>query len=126
MSDEPAGVNADRALLQGGLLCLAAFLLLTLIVTQQLFDGTDRVARGLVHQVRGPQLTSFMAGASYLGGSAGQVAVVIVSSVMLWPCRRRWALALPPVMAGVGILQLLAKWAIDRPRPNLAAWGFPS
>jgi len=29
-------------------------------------------------------------------------------------------------MAGTGALQLVAKWAIDRPRPNLAAWGFPS
>jgi hypothetical protein len=27
-------------------------------------------------------------------------------------------------MAGTGGLQLVAKWAIDRPRPNLAAWGF--
>ena len=45
---------------------------------------------------------------------------------MLWPRRRRWALALPLVMAGVGIIQFLAKWAVDRPRPNLAPWGFPS
>ena len=29
-------------------------------------------------------------------------------------------------MAGVGIVQFLAKWAVDRPRPNLAPWGFPS
>jgi membrane-associated phospholipid phosphatase len=29
-------------------------------------------------------------------------------------------------MAGTGVLQLVAKWAIDRPRPNLAARGFPS
>ena len=36
------------------------------------------------------------------------------------------ALALPLIMAGTGALQLLAKWAVDRPRPNLAAWGFPS
>jgi undecaprenyl-diphosphatase len=30
------------------------------------------------------------------------------------------------MMAGTGGLQLVAKWAIDRPQPNLAAWGFPS
>ena len=45
---------------------------------------------------------------------------------MLRRRRRRWALALPLVMAGAGILQLVAKWAVDRPRPNLDPWGFPS
>jgi len=35
-------------------------------------------------------------------------------------------MVLPLLMAGTGALQLVAKWAIDRPRPNLAAWGFPS
>ena len=29
-------------------------------------------------------------------------------------------------MAGVGVVQFLAKWAVDRPRPNLGPWGFPS
>jgi membrane-associated phospholipid phosphatase len=29
-------------------------------------------------------------------------------------------------MAGVGVVQFLAKWAVDRPRPNLDSWGFPS
>jgi undecaprenyl-diphosphatase len=45
---------------------------------------------------------------------------------MLWPRRRRWALALPVVMAGAGVIQHLAKWHFDRPRPNLDPWGFPS
>ena len=35
-------------------------------------------------------------------------------------------MALPLLMAGTGALQLVAKWAIDRPWPNLAEWGFPS
>src|SRR5262245_17174239 len=29
-------------------------------------------------------------------------------------------------MIGAGLLQLAAKWAVDRPRPNLAPWGYPS
>lgn len=29
-------------------------------------------------------------------------------------------------MAGAGVLQFLAKWLVDRPRHNLAPWGFPS
>jgi membrane-associated phospholipid phosphatase len=126
MAQGSIGVNANRALLHGGLLCLLGFLVLTLIVTQQQFDGTDRAARLLVHQTHHPELMSFMAGASYLGGQPGQVAVVVVGIAMLWPRRRRWALALPLVMLGVGLVQFLAKGAIDRPRPNLAPWGFPS
>jgi membrane-associated phospholipid phosphatase len=29
-------------------------------------------------------------------------------------------------MAGAGVLQATAKWVVDRPRPNLDPWGFPS
>lgn len=119
-------MNADRVLLHGGLLCLAGFLALTLLVTQQQFDAADRAARALVHQTHRPELLSFMAGASFLGGQPGQVAVVALAFVALWSRRRRWAMALPLVMAGVGVVQLLAKWTVDRPRPNLDPWGFPS
>jgi membrane-associated phospholipid phosphatase len=119
-------LNADRALLHGGLLCLAAFLVLTLFVTQQRFDSADRAARALVHQTHRPELLSFMMGASFLGGQPGQVAVVALAFVVLWPRCRRWAVALPLVMAGVGVVQLFAKWTFDRPRPNLDPWGFPS
>jgi membrane-associated phospholipid phosphatase len=67
-----------------------------------------------------------MEGASYLGGQPGQVALLVVGVAILWSRARRWAVAFPLVMAGAGVLQLLAKWAVDRPRPNLDALGFPS
>ena len=35
-------------------------------------------------------------------------------------------MALPLVVAGAGVAQYLAKWAVARPRPNLEEWGFPS
>ena len=126
MAQGPTGVDTGRALLQGGLLCLLGFLVLTLIVTQRHFDEADRLARSLVHRTHHPSLVTFMEGASFLGGQSGQVAIVVVGLVMLWPRRRRWALGLPLVMAGVGVIQFLAKWAVDRPRPNLGPWGFPS
>ncbi len=126
MPQGSARVDSSRALLQGGLLCLLVFLALTLIVTQRQFAGVDRAAHSLVQQTHHPGLVGFMQGASFLGGQPGQVAVVVVGTVMLWPRRRRWALALPLVMAGVGVIQFLAKWAVDRPRPNLDPWGFPS
>jgi membrane-associated phospholipid phosphatase len=126
MAQGSASVSAGRVVLGGGLLFLLGFLVLTGVVTRQGFDGVDLLARSLVHQSHHPGLQSFMEGASFLGGQPGQVAVVVIGSVMLWPRRRRWALALPLVMAGVGVVQLSAKWAVDRPRPNLDPWGFPS
>lgn len=126
MSQGSARAEANRALLQGGLLFLLSFLVLTVVVTQQQFVGADLAARSLIHQSHHPMLMGFMMGASFLGGQPGQVAVVLVAFVVLWPRRRRWALALPVVVAGAGAVQFLAKWAIDRPRPNLDSWGFPS
>ena len=126
MSQGSTRADASRALLQGGLLFLLSFLVLTVVVTHQHFGGVDLAARSLIHQSHHPVLMGFMEGASFLGGQPGQVAVVVVGFVMLWPRRRRWALALPVVVAGAGAVQFLAKWAVDRPRPNLDSWGFPS
>jgi undecaprenyl-diphosphatase len=108
------------------LLCLAAFLTLTVAVIHQRFDGADRAAHGMVRETRHPALLGFMEGASLAGGQPGQIAVLLVSVAALWSRRRRWALALPLAMAGGGLLQFVVKWAVDRPRPNLAPWGFPS
>jgi undecaprenyl-diphosphatase len=107
-------------------LLLFGFLALTAVVTQERLAGVDLAARALVHQSHGPALLGFMEGASYVGGQPGQVALLTAGVLILWPRRRRWAVALPLVMAGAGALQLLAKWSVDRPRPNLDPWGFPS
>ena len=107
-----------RALLQQGLLVLLGFLTLTAVVTWRQLDGVDLAARELVHQSHHPALLGFMEGASYLGGQPGQVALLVVGFGILWPRRRRWAVALPLVMAGAGVLQLVAKWAVDRPPPH--------
>jgi membrane-associated phospholipid phosphatase len=128
MPPQPVGAEAQggRALLGGGVLLVLGFLVLTALVIQQHLDGVDLFARSLIHQSRHPGLQGFMEGASFLGGQPGQVAIVVLGSALLWPWRRRWALGLPFVMLGVGLVQFLAKWAVDRPRPNLDPWGFPS
>ncbi|MGH7267676.1 MAG: phosphatase PAP2 family protein, partial [Candidatus Rokuibacteriota bacterium] len=112
--------------LAGGLVCLVAFLVLTAIVTRDGFRAADALARALVEQWSHGSLRSFMEAASYVGGHPGQISVILLGSVALWPRHRRWALSLPVVMAGAGLLQLTAKWAVERPRPNLDPWGFPS
>jgi membrane-associated phospholipid phosphatase len=109
-----------------GLLCLAAFLILTIAVIQQRFDGLDRTTRSLVHQDQGPRLQMLMEGASVAGGQPGQLVVLGIGCMILWRRRTIWALTLPLAMAGVGIVQFGGKWAMNRPRPNLHPWGFPS
>ena len=88
--------------------------------------GVDHSARGAMGLARTPQFDAPMRAVSILGTPEGLIPLILISSLLLWHYRRRWALALPLVMVGTGGLQLLSKWAIDRPRPNLAAWGFPS
>jgi membrane-associated phospholipid phosphatase len=127
MSAGSTGDVRGRVLLSGALASLAAFIALTAVVTQQGFDAIDGLARALVHRPDYALLQSSMETASFLGGHPGQIVVIVLGFAFLWrQRRRRWSCALPLVMAGAGILQMTAKWAIDRPRPNLDPWGFPS
>jgi len=126
MSQGSTGVGVGSALLGGGLLLLLVFLSLTVVVTHQQLDGVDHAALSWIHQSRDPGQQRFMEAATFLGGRPGQLVVVLMGAVLLWPRRRRWAVALPLVMGGAGLVQLLAKWTVDRPRPNLTSWGFPS
>jgi len=126
MRSGSAGGVPGRAFLAGALASLAGFLALTAIVTSHGFDAVDGLARTLVHRPCHPLLRPSMEAASFVGGQPGQVAVIGLGFAAFWRRRRRWSLALPLVMAGAGILQLVAKWAVDRPRPNLDPWGFPS
>jgi membrane-associated phospholipid phosphatase len=54
------------------------------------------------------------------------IPLIGLGMAVLWRVSRRWAIALPFLMAGAGVLQYMAKWAANRPRPNDAPWGFPS
>jgi undecaprenyl-diphosphatase len=126
MAPPPNRAIPGPTLLGVGALFLLAFLALTTAVTQERLDGMDQMARAFVHRGQGPRLSLLMEATSAVGGHPGQLAVVVLGSMILWRRRPAWALTLPLAMAGVGIVQLAAKWAIDRPRPNLHPWGFPS
>ena len=125
---EASAVGANgRVLLRLAIASLVASVVLTFGVVAHRLDGVDRVARAVVHRPSSYAVVqSSMEAASYLGGRPGQIAIVCLGAVVIGRRRRRWGLALPVVMAGAGVLQATAKWAVDRPRPNLDPWGFPS
>ena len=116
----------SRPLLVATLLSLASFLTLVLVAVTLPISDLDQRTRMLVHLTRLPVLDAAMNGVSALGENYGLIPLIALGVALLWRSSRRWAVALPLLMAGTGVLQLVAKWAIDRPRPNLAPWGFPS
>ncbi len=103
-----------------------AFAALALIAAQRGVFDLDRSTEALVGLIRRAALHRSMETVSLLGQGSALVPLIALASLLVWRYHRRWALALPVVMAGAGGLQFLAKWAVDRPRPNAAPWGFPS
>ncbi len=109
------------------MLSLGVFLGLAGIAAQESSFGLDHGTRGIVRLIRDTRLTVPMQTLSLLGERSVLSLLIVLASLLLWRWyRRRWAMALPVIMAGTGGLQFVAKWAVDRPRPDLAAWGFPS
>lgn len=116
----------SRPLLAVAVLSLTGFLGLAVIASAKQFFDLDHSARALVHLAQLPLLDPAMTGISGLGEDYGLIPLIALGVALLWRRSRRWAVALPLLMAGTGALQFVTKWAVDRPRPNLAAWGFPS
>jgi undecaprenyl-diphosphatase len=123
---EGAGLRVWRPLLAVAVLSLSGFLALAVIASAKQFSDLDYSARALVQLAHWPLLDPAMNGISGLGENYGLIPLIALGVALLWGRSRRWAVVLPLLMAGTGGLQFAAKWAVDRPRPNLAAWGFPS
>ena len=115
-----------NGLLVGALGLLATYLVLAVGAAQHQFLPADGAVRAWVQPLRSDSLDLSMEMVSLLGEPAGLIPLILLVSAALWRVSRRWALLLPALMAGTGALQLVGKWAADRPRPNAAPWGFPS
>ena len=115
-----------RYLLSGAAISLIGYALLALLAAHQTLSGLDYGVRTWVTLLRYEFLNLPMRVLTSLGDAAGLIALIIVGMAVLWRVSRRWAMALPFLMTGAGLLQYLTKWAADRPRPNDAPWGFPS
>ena len=114
-----------RRLLSGALISLVGYLALAVFAAQQQFFALDYGTRSWVRLIRYEALNLPMELVTSLGG-LGLIALIAVALPILWRVNRRWAVALPVLMAGAGALQWLAKATAGRARPNLAPWGFPS
>jgi undecaprenyl-diphosphatase len=109
-----------------GVAASLSFTALSILAAHLGVFGLDHSTHELVGRTRLASLHGSMEAVSLLGQGPALAPLIVLASLLAWGRRRRWALALPLIMAGTGALQFLAKWAVDRPRPNEAAWGFPS
>ncbi len=125
--ESKVGWVCRRVLLGGGVLSLAVFLWMAGLAAQQYSFGIDGGVRWAVGHAHDSRLDVPMQMLSALGEGRGLISLIGLASLLLcWWGRRHWALALPVVMAGTGVLQWVAKWVVNRPRPNHDPWGFPS
>lgn len=115
-----------RYLLSGAAISLLGYATLAILAAQQVLADLDLGIRTWVAVLRYEFLNLPMRVLTGLGEAIGLIPLIALAMVLLWRVSRRWAIALPFLMAGAGILQYLTKWAADRPRPNEAPWGFPS
>jgi membrane-associated phospholipid phosphatase len=115
-----------RLLLSGALVSLVGYLALAVFAAQQELFALDYGTRDWMRIVRHELLDLPAQVLTRLGDAVGLVPLIALGSVLLWRVDRRWAVALPVLMAGAGALQLVTKWLADRPRPDLTPHGFPS
>ncbi|HZV96310.1 MAG TPA: phosphatase PAP2 family protein [Candidatus Nitrosocosmicus sp.] len=103
------------------------FLALAALAVHDYLGKVDQGVRHLVlHTHHDPVLGAGMGAITVLGDAPGLIPLIALVSAGAWFSNRRHALLIPLFMAGTGVLQLVAKRLIDRPRPNLEPWGFPS
>jgi undecaprenyl-diphosphatase len=115
-----------RYLLSGAAISLVGYTALALLATQQVLVDLDYGMRTWMAVLRYEFLNLPMRVLTGLGDAAGLIPLIGLGVALLWRVSRRWAIALPFLMAGAGALQYVAKWAADRPRPGEVPWGFPS
>jgi undecaprenyl-diphosphatase len=115
-----------RRLLSAAFVSLVGYLALAVFAAQQQLFALDYGTHAWIRIIRAEALLLPMELVTLLGDHVGLILLIVVALPVLWRVDRRWALALPVLMAGAGALQWVAKAAAGRPRPDLAPLGFPS
>jgi membrane-associated phospholipid phosphatase len=104
-----------------------AFLLAAVVVGAEGFSSLDQGTRALVREGRSLALKTPMRIVSLLGSGYVLLPVTLACSVLLWRRRHRFvALSLPVIGIGAAATLGLIKWIVNKPRPSLRGYGFPS
>jgi undecaprenyl-diphosphatase len=108
-------------------LAVALFLLAAWIARVDGLAALDHGARALIREGRPPLLEQPMWLISVLGSGDVLFPVTFVGSAVLWRLRHRAAAVILP-LAGIAtsVTLSLMKWMVDKPRPTLRGYGFPS
>ena len=109
------------------LLVVVVFFLAAWVVAGAGVDSLDRGAQNLIRDARAEILVWPMWLVSQLGSGYVLLPVTIVTSAALWWRRHRvLALWLPTIAIATAIALALTKWLMNKPRPTLRGYGFPS
>jgi membrane-associated phospholipid phosphatase len=108
-----------------GVLALA-FVALAVIVAGGHAAAVDEGVRSFVAFVRHPGLDRPMRRISRWSSGSVLVPTTAIASLLLWRRHARLALFLLGLAFTTAAASTLTKWLVDRPRPNLVAYGFPS
>lgn len=109
------------------LLVMAVFFLAAWVVAGDVFDPLDQSARALIRDGRPDVLETPMWLVGVLGSGYVLLPVTLVTSVVFWRRRHRvLALWLPTIAAATVLALGLTKWLMNKPRPTLRGYGFPS
>jgi undecaprenyl-diphosphatase len=116
-----------RAAVASLVVLVLLFLVAAWFVRREDFSDLDRGARILVHDGRALALKPAMRVISDLAHGKVLLPIVVACSLVLWWRRHTGvALALPLIaVTAVGALAL-TKWIMNKPRPTLRGYGFPS
>lgn len=121
---DQAGQRAASVFLAAG---VVAFFLTAAAAVGGYFLELDQHTRELVRRGRMAPLEAPMRVVSTLGSGYVLLPLTAACSVVAWWRRRRLlALILPSIGGGAAIALALAKWAVNKPRPSVRGYGFPS
>jgi membrane-associated phospholipid phosphatase len=104
-----------------------AFVLAAVVARAESVSSLDHGARALVREGRSLALAIPMRVVSLLGSGYVLLPVTLACSVVMWRRRHRSvALSLPVIGIGAAAALGLIKWIVNKPRPSLRGYGFPS
>ena len=106
--------------------CLGVLLILATLAGVQVVTVADVAVQHWIQSEAFRPLEPLMQGLSTLGSGYCLVPMAVIACLLVRPIHPPLAVAVPALFAGAAIVQAASKWAIARPRPSLAAYGFPS